>query len=87
MATVNLNILEMCYIDGDSEKIGNIRVRQPTTIRFMVRMIHTTESLMETQKDWPFQQVLKTNYCSHIRSGVKLYEIMTCRDMRKDVMC
>lgn len=54
MATVNLNILEMCYIDGDSKKIGKIRVRQPTTIRFMVRMIHTTESLMETQKDWPF---------------------------------
>lgn len=54
MATVNLNILEMCYIDGDSENIGKIRVRQPTTIRFMVRMIHTTESLMETQKDWPF---------------------------------
>lgn len=50
MATVNLNTLEMWYIDGDSENIGKIRVRQPTTIRFMVRMIHTTESLMETQR-------------------------------------
>lgn len=87
MAAVNLNILEMCYFDGDSKKIGKTRVRQPTTIRFIVQMIYTTESL-ETREDWPLKQVLETNYCPYIRSGVKLNETVARREMLKeDVKC